>query len=106
MHSGLWFLGNCAEYYQHLPIFLENVNLPIVLRNQIYNVDCFKPNRVPDPCIHCEHGLEIPILTFWHQNVLNCSKNTADKGSEVQFEIGLIFDEKIASKVSDSKSSY
>ena len=56
--------------------------------------------------IHCEHDLEIPILTFWHQNVLICSKNNADKGFEVQFEIDLVHGEKFASKVSDSKSSY
>ena len=34
--------------------------------------------------LHCEHGLEIPIFTFWHQNTFKCSENDADYGSEVQ----------------------
>ena len=38
---------------------------------------CFNQYRL-DWVLHCEHGLEIPILEFWSQNVLNCSKNTAD----------------------------
>ena len=54
--------------------------------------------------MHCEHGLEIPILKFWHQNLLEYSKNTTDKGSEVQFDIGLVYGEKFASKESDSKN--
>ena len=50
----------------------------------------FFPCSIKEGLKHCEHGFEIPILTFWRQNVLKCSKNTADQGSEVQFGIGLV----------------
>ena len=34
---------------------------------------------------HCEHGFEILILIFSHQNTPNCSQSNTDQGSEVQF---------------------
>ena len=37
---------------------------------------------------HCEHGVEILILTEWRQNTLKHSTFNADQGSEVQIEFG------------------
>ena len=39
--------------------------------------------------LHCEHRVEILILTEWHQNTLKHSTFNADQGSEVQIEFGL-----------------
>ena len=44
---------------------------------QVHNLHDYN-NQNFNSLMHCEHDLEIPILTFWHQNVLNCCKNTAD----------------------------
>ena len=38
--------------------------------------------------LHCEHGVEILILTEWRQNTLKHSTFNADQGSEVQIEFG------------------